>query len=302
MNKKNEALSYEEVKRRFEEKGLKLLTKEYKNNHELLDCEDKNGYRYNTSILSLKNMNLTKIVYTLNKWSIYNINKYIQNNNISATLLTKNYKGSKALMYFRCECGKIYNCCWSDFQNRKRYYCHECALKYGTKRLKQDFIKEEFKKHGLIIAEGEVYKNNRTPLKCYTDDGQIILKNYSNLADDYFNYSSGKKHISKGEQKISDVLNELNITFIRQYGFSDCRKQNKLLFDFYLPDYNVCIEYNGEQHYKSIKYFGGKEKLKMQRENDIIKENYCMNNNINLIIIPYTEFKNIKYILENNFR
>ena len=302
MNKKNMPLNYTEVEKRFKEKGLKLLTKEYKNNHELLDCEDKDGYRYNTTILSLRNLNLTKRVYTLNKWSIYNINKYIENNNITSVLLSKEYKGARVPMDFKCECGKTYQTYWSEFSARKRYYCHDCALKYGTKRLKQDFIAEEFKKRGLIIVEGEKYKNNRTLLRCCTNDGQIMLKSYDNLARDYFNYSSEKKRISKGEQKISDILNELDIVFIRQYGFTDCKKKKKLLFDFYLPDYNVCIEYNGEQHYKSIEYFGGEEKLKMQKENDKIKENYCINNNINLIIIPYTDFKNIKNILKQTFR
>ena len=89
MNKKNVSLTYEEVENRFKNKGLKLLTKTYKNNHQLLDCEDKNGYRYNTTVLSLKNLNFTKMVCTSNKWSIYNINKYIENNEITSTLLSK---------------------------------------------------------------------------------------------------------------------------------------------------------------------------------------------------------------------
>lgn len=300
MNKKNEVLSYEEVEKRFKEKGLKLLTKEYKNNHQLLDCEDEYGYRYNPTINTLNGLNLTKLVYTWNKWSIYNIKKYIENNHISTILLSKEYKGSKTPMTFKCECGEIFYCYWSDFQTRNRYYCHKCALKYGTKRLKQDFIKKEFEKHGLTIMNDEVYKNNRTPLKCLTNDGHIILKNYSNLVDGYFDYSKKEKHISKGEQKIAGILDDLDVVFIRQYTFKDCKKQNKLLFDFYLPDYNICIEYNGEQHYKPIKYFGGEEKLKRQKENDKIKENYCINNDIKLIIIPYTEFKNIRSILINN--
>lgn len=300
MNKKNEALDYEEVERRFHEKELKLLTKEYKNNHQLLDCEDKDGYRYNTTILSLKNLNLTKKVYTLNKWSIYNINKYIENNNITSILLSEEYSGSKSLMRFRCECGNIYETCWSEFSSRRRYYCHNCALKYGTKRLKRDFIEKEFKKYGLTIAEGEIYNNNRTPLKCYTNDGHIVFKDYNNLVSDYFDYFDKKRHISKGEQKISDILDRLNVLFVREYGFTDCKKTNKLLFDFYLPEYNICIEYNGEQHYKPIEYFGGTKYFICQKERDKIKQKYCRDNNIKLIIIPYTEFKNIENILINN--
>ena len=73
-----------------------------------------------------------------------------------------------------------------------------------------------------------------------------------------------------------------------------------LYFDFYLPDYNCCIEYDGEQHYISTGYYGGKEKLNRNQENDNIKNNYCKEHNIKLIRIPYWDFEknkiNIEYI------
>ena len=56
-------------------------------------------------------------------------------------------------------------------------------------------------------------------------------------------------------------------------------------FDFYLPDYNTCIEFDGEQHFKPIKHFGGKERFKQQQKNDQIKNDYCVENNIALIRI-----------------
>lgn len=64
-------------------------------------------------------------------------------------------------------------------------------------------------------------------------------------------------------------------------------------FDFYLPDYNCCIECNGEQHYIPIDYFGGEDTFKRQQENDDIKQKFCSENNIKLIVIPYTDFKYI---------
>lgn len=365
MNKKNEPLDYKEVERRFKDKGLKLLTKEYKNNHQLLDCEDKWGYRYNTSILSLKKINLTKMVYTLNKWSIYNINQYIKNNNISTILLTEKYKGSKVPMAFKCECGKVYYCCWSDFQTRNRYYCHECALKYGTKRLNKNFIFSEYDKVGLKVLDGQDYKNRNKPLECLTSDGYKIFKSYDNLNKNFksfiFSYKYNKKNyvynvnnylklnkikgeclelldykagehgqyyikmkcecgkiykscidyiregnyrcplcsrtLSKGELEVKKALESMGIKFISQYKFSDCKNKRCLPFDFYLPDYRICIEYDGEQHYKKCS-FQTQQEFNDAVERDKIKDEYCKKNSIKLIRIPYFEFKNIKKILK----
>lgn len=71
-----------------------------------------------------------------------------------------------------------------------------------------------------------------------------------------------------------------------------------LTFDFYLPEHNICIEYDGEQHFKPIKIFGGNLYFKQIKYHDKIKTQYCKTNNIELIRIPYTKFKNIKQILK----
>ena len=70
-------------------------------------------------------------------------------------------------------------------------------------------------------------------------------------------------------------------------------------FDFYLPDYNICIEYDGEEHFQPVEFFGGEEKFQRRIENDEIKNNYCKNNNIKLIRIPYFDKAVIddKYLL-----
>lgn len=54
----------------------------------------------------------------------------------------------------------------------------------------------------------------------------------------------------------------------------------------------MCIEYNGIQHYKSVKFFGGDDGLKITKKRDNIKKQYCKNNNINYKIISYKD--NIK--------
>mgnify|MGYP001766946401 CR=1 FL=1 len=92
---------------------------------------------------------------------------------------------------------------------------------------------------------------------------------------------------SNGEKVIIKFLKNEN--FIRQKKFKDCRYIKILSFDFYLPEKNLCIEYDGEQHYKPIKYFGGNEAFIKTQMRDKIKTDFCIKNNINLLRIKYNE-------------
>lgn len=68
--------------------------------------------------------------------------------------------------------------------------------------------------------------------------------------------------LSKGEDKIIEILKFLEITFVPQKTFPDLKGEvHPLRFDFFLPDYNLLIEYQGKQHYSVQKYFGGEEKF-----------------------------------------
>lgn len=104
---------------------------------------------------------------------------------------------------------------------------------------------------------------------------------------------------SRGEREIRYALESNYINFNQEYSFADCRDKNPLPFDFYLPDYNILIEYQGVQHYDMIERFEGKEGLSLRQRHDRIKLEYCLSNNITLITIPYWEFNNITQILNN---
>lgn len=104
---------------------------------------------------------------------------------------------------------------------------------------------------------------------------------------------------SKGERKIANILSKNNIIFEIQKKFENCKRQNYLPFDFYLPEYNVCIEYDGEQHYKPIDWFGGEGGFKITQENDKFKTEFCKNSNIKLIRIKFNQ--NIEEILTKQF-
>jgi len=94
---------------------------------------------------------------------------------------------------------------------------------------------------------------------------------------------------SKGEREIRLWLIKNNICFTKQHKFKDCRDIRPLPFDFYLPTYNICIEYNGRQHYENVSIFGGEKEFKKIQKRDNIKKEYCINNNIPLIIIKYDD-------------
>ncbi len=94
---------------------------------------------------------------------------------------------------------------------------------------------------------------------------------------------------SKGEKTINKFLNDNKIVFIPQKVFDGCKHINKLLFDFYVPDENLCIEYDGIQHFEPVKIFGGLEGFKQQQKRDKIKDVFCKSNNIKLIRISYKD-------------
>ena len=107
------------------------------------------------------------------------------------------------------------------------------------------------------------------------------------------------KRISSGELLVQEILQEFSIQFIREKKFNDCRgnKGGYLSFDFFLPDNNICIEYDGVQHYKQseIRYnqlasFWTDFSYETLHEYDTIKDNWCATHGIKMIRIPYTYY------------
>ena len=108
---------------------------------------------------------------------------------------------------------------------------------------------------------------------------------------------------SKGECKISQLLIELNIKFIQEKVFKDCRNpltNCPLRFDFYVPSHNTCIEYDGKHH--SMRLKGQTEdQFKSQLFRDGIKNQYCIDKGIKLIRIPSTQYKKLDKIIKTIF-
>ncbi|MDG1888926.1 MAG: DUF723 domain-containing protein, partial [Flavobacteriaceae bacterium] len=92
---------------------------------------------------------------------------------------------------------------------------------------------------------------------------------------------------SKGEKEIEFLMRDLGVEYEHQKKFPDL--SNLYRFDFYIPSINTIIEYNGLQHYESVKHFGGIKSLKNTQRRDKIKKQYCFENGINYEIVRYDE-------------
>ena len=103
--------------------------------------------------------------------------------------------------------------------------------------------------------------------------------------------------LSVGELRIKEWLVENNINHETQKTFHDLKYVSNLKLDFYLPDYNMAIEYDGILHFIAYESRGGEEQLKENKIRDKVKDDYCKENNIRLLRIPYYEYKNIANIL-----
>lgn len=102
---------------------------------------------------------------------------------------------------------------------------------------------------------------------------------------------------SKGEREIRNYLDRNNIKYSEEHTFEGWADNNKLRFDFYLIDYDICIEFDGVQHFKPIERFGGEEYFKDIKRKDGIKNKFCFDNKIKLIRIPYKNIDNVEEIL-----
>ena len=105
---------------------------------------------------------------------------------------------------------------------------------------------------------------------------------------------------TSGEQMIKRWLIDNCINYETQKRFEKCKNKRMLPFDFYLPDYNICIEYDGAQHFIEVEHWGGKKYLLQRQQNDKIKNVYCEKYGIYLIRIRYDE--NVYMVLNNKLK
>lgn len=149
----------------------------------------------------------------------------------------------------------------------------------------------------LTISSNRFYKNKSSRIKCKCVCGKEIEVNIKDLFKGHGGntISCGCATMSSGEIKISLLLKKMNVNFINQYRIKDFNARASFDFAIFNENNNLLglIEYDGEQHFHPVDYFGGEEKFKLQQERDQKKNNYCKENNIKLIRISYQDFDKI---------
>ena len=168
--------------------------------------------------------------------------------------------------------------------------CPECGRSssvYNRTRSVDDFIKLSSKIHDSNYNYDKfIYKGAHVK-------GIITCKKHGDFLQTPNNHTRGQRCPrcldSKGELMIGSYLDDIDVRFERQKGFVGCRNIRILPFDFYLVDYNICIEYDGIQHFEIRKRFGGENGLNKVISNDKTKSDYCKNNNITLLRFKYSD-------------
>lgn len=210
--------------------------------------------------------------------------------------LLSDYKNSRIKITVKHNtCGKIWDIYPFNFLgNRNR--CPICSNKERTNKRRMS--------HDKFIKDVSDLVDNE-----YSIIGQCVLSSQKveirhNVCGNIYKvtpnkFKSGRRcpkcSRSNPENNIESVLLRLEITYIREAKFKDCLDKRELPFDFYLPDYNLCIEYDGELHYDDK--FNDSDGFNKLKKHDKIKTKYCKSNHIKLIRIPYWESKNIETIL-----
>lgn len=221
-------------------------------------------------------------------------------------IISDNYENNEALLDFICAKHKekgVQHKSWGNMLT-KLHPCLHCSkekyLKNVTKS-HEKFVKQVKEIHGdkYVVMSEYIKSDEHVKVYCTKCKNLFSIK-ASHLTS---GHGCGVCTKSKGEEQIKNVLDKLNYKYIREFRFDDCRGVKKTLpFDFYMKGFNLCIEFQGIQHFKPVEMFGGQAQFETQQFNDNCKRKYCKDKNINLLEIPYWEEKNIENIITNKLK
>lgn len=201
---------------------------------------------------------------------------YVCNNGHKNSMRLSNLLSGK-----RCpDCHKLE--CRKKYKNSDEYVKNAIELYGGTWKNYGEYVNRY--ERNLIISCPSCHKDFTTSFVLFTQHSGQLCPDCSNK-------------MSVGESKIKAYLDEKGILYEREKWFSDCRDINPLPFDFYLPETNEIIEFDGKQHFDETHLFSHTPTSTVKKH-DQIKNEYCISHNIHLIRIPYTKINNITQILD----
>ena len=222
----------------------------------------------------------------INKWTVLDIVK------------TGKYNRSHAIC--ECECGTVKPVWVANLINNLSKDCGYGRKAMLRKTHTKNLVGQRFGRLVAVELLEDSNKFNRRAYRCKCDCGNEICVPSSSLTTNHT--SSCGCLLSYYNMYIQQFLDKNKIKNKPEYTvFID---DNYYRFDFYLPEYNVFIEYDGQQHYEPSRWHGdnieaNEQDLNKVQEHDKIKNKYFEDNNINLLRIPYWENKNIETIISS---
>ena len=183
----------------------------------------------------------------------------------------------------RCECGETIVVNGNSLRSGHTTSCG-CSRKLS--RI-VDLTGQKFGKLTVIKLAEEKIQNDRALWVCQCECGNIIKIDSHQLKK---RVSCGCVKTSHGEELVEKLLVSIGADYKRQYKFEDCKNKRVLPFDYAVFDAGqlIClIEFQGDIHYTVTGGWNTEERFNEQQKRDKIKREYCQNNNIKLIEIPY---------------
>ena len=184
---------------------------------------------------------------------------------------------------------KVYIICpkHGEFEQIPKHHTHghgcpKCNVENRTLK-KEEFIEKSRSKHSDKYDYSKVkYVNNKTNV-C------IICHKHGEFWQIHFLHMQGvgcpKCNLSHLERNVMNYLDEVGITYDYQKHFDWLGRQS---LDFYIPDYNVGIECQGEQHFFPVEHFGGDDMFKQTLERDKRKKALCEKHGVKLLYFGNT--------------
>lgn len=211
------------------------------------------------------------------------------------------YQNQKSKLTFLCACGNVFTTTVNNaIYGKASGMCRSCGIRARARQqaLTYEHVKEKAQEKGTELLSEE-YENAFAPLRFRCPCGNEFVTSW-NTFDSHnktrCNECSGDE--SHGEYEVRKWLEAHGIAYEAEKRFPECRSNFRAYpFDFYLPEHNICIEFDGEHHFRPIAFGRREDEFEQVQKRDADKNAYCQANGIRLIRIPYWEKKNIDVIL-----
>ena len=283
--------TYDEVRDIINMTNNTLCSKEYVNSKTKLDiyCNDcKNIFSMSFYHFNILKQRCPNCYIATRKLSTETFQEYVKSR---GDTLIDEYTDSRSKIRIKCgKCNEIFIQQANGY--RQRGGCQACAI--DAQRLTYEEVKRRIECYGDKLLSLE-YVNTYSPLKIQCGNcNQIFEKNLTGSYQPFCKFCKS----TKLEKQMIMYLKNYTIDFVTQKMYKDCLsdRNKQFRFDFYLPEENIIIECDGEQHFKPLKFrsenYNIQEWFEIIQERDKLKTKYCIDNGIKIIRISYKEMRN----------